>query len=196
MSLISPELIEMFNQAAKLAREEHYEESLALWEQILDPKKRPGHQASDERMVVTGDFLGQSMLRKAWVLMDLERYPEAREVFASDLMEACLGQFELDILYEYFFSFGNTLGSLGDIEGMDDKLSRAMSIAAEELGDYQKLRQCWLNLLDHAARNRDWKYILRESDVCLKLAQNYKDEELAETAENAREQARNGLKGR
>lgn len=188
MSLISPELIELFNQAAKLAREERYEESLKVWDQILEPQKQP--QAGQ---VVTGDFLGQSMMRKAWVLMDLERYPEARDVLAGELMQACLGQFELPILFEYFFSYGNTLGSLGDIQGMDDKFSRAMGIAAEELSDYQKLRQCWLNLLDHAVKNRAWKYILGECDACLKLAENYKDEELAATASKAREQARREL---
>lgn len=191
MSFISPELIALFNQAAGLSREGRFEESLAVWDQLLGPH----HQQDPEKhLVLTGDFLGQATMRKAWVLMDLGRHQEAREVFASEIMQACLGQFELPVLYEYFFSYGNTLGTLGDVKGMDDKLSRAMGIAAEELGDYQKLRQCWLNLLDHAVRNRAWKYILEESPSCLKLAGKYDDQDLARTAEKALAQAREELK--
>lgn len=191
MSLISPELIALFNQAAGLAREGQFEESLKVWDQLLGPHQK---QDPDKRMALTGDFLGQATMRKAWVLMDLGRHQEAREVFASEIMQACLGQFELPILYEYFFSYGNTLGTLGDVEGMDDKLTRAMGIAAEELGDYQKLRQCWLNLLGHAVKHKAWKYILRESDACRSLAENYADKELAAAAMKARDQAQKEIK--
>ncbi len=190
MSLISPELIALFNQAAGLAREGRFEESLKVWDQLLGPQK----QDPDQRLVLTGDFLGQATMRKAWVLMDLERYAEARDVLGSDVMQACLGQFELKVLYEYFFSFGNVLGTLGDIAGMDDKFSRAMGIAAEELGDYPKVRQCWLNLLDHALQHKAWKYILRESDACRSLAENYADKELAAAAMKARDQAQKEIK--
>jgi tetratricopeptide (TPR) repeat protein len=121
-------------------------------------------------------------MRKAWVLMDLRRYDDARRAFEDGVLEACLGQFSLEVLYEYFFSYGNTLGSLGEIDAMDDKLSRAMGIAAEELGDYERLRQCWRNLLQHATAAGAWSYLARECESCVRLAGNRNDEELAELA--------------
>jgi tetratricopeptide (TPR) repeat protein len=135
VDLTSPELIERFNRAARLAREEKYAESLEEWERLLGPRGE-----DEPSTVISGRFWGVAMMRKAWVLMDLGRYREARQLFEDGVIEACLGQFEMEELYEYFFSYGNTLGELGDLEGMGDMLSRALSIAAEKLRDPARCR--------------------------------------------------------
>jgi len=139
--------------------------------------------------MVTGDFLGQSMMRKAWVLMDLHRYEEAKQALEEDVLKACLGQFAMPVLYEYFFSYGNTLGSLGDIAGMDDALTRAMAIAAEELGEYPRVAQCWRNLFEHATRAQAWDYLARECPSCVTLAERCGDEDLAELARATQQRA-------
>ena len=70
--VISPHLIQQFNAAAGLAREGSFEESLKAWDLLIE-----GDDSGRPR-VATGDFLGQAHMRRAWVLMDLERYQDAK----------------------------------------------------------------------------------------------------------------------
>lgn len=171
---ISPQLIQQFNEAADLAREGEFEASLAAWNRLLNPTD----EDKREKRVTTGDFLGQSYMRKAWVLMDLQRWAEAREVFEDEVLQACLGQFSTENLYEYFYSYANTLGILGEVEPMDVAFSKAMHIAAEHLGDAQRLHYCWKNLMYFAEITESWDYLLGEVDACIQLAANIGDEKL------------------
>jgi|GEM_PF-1291693 len=173
--MISPELIEIFNRAARLAREGKLEESLAEYNKIIDPSME---EKKDRKVVLTGEFLGVAMMRKAWVLMDMKRYKDAKKVFEDKIMDACLGQFELATLYEYFFSYANALGELGDIKGMDDKYSRALGIAAKELGDEARCFQCWTNLLTYAFKAQAWEYLELESATAKVYAENVEDQVL------------------
>jgi len=173
--MISPELIEIFNKGARLAREGKSEEALAEFDKILNPSKERKDENKEKKIVITGEFLGVTMMRKAWILMDLERYEDAKKVFEDEVMEACLGQFEMGTLYDYFFAYGNTLGDLGDIKGMDDKLSRALGIASEKLGDRERCFQCWSNLLILGLKAKDWEYLEKESVNALTFAENTQD---------------------
>jgi hypothetical protein len=122
--------------------------------------------------MMSGHFLGIAMLRRAWVLMDLKNYKEARQALEDDVMKACLGQFSLEELYEYFFSYGNTLGELEDIDGMDDAFSRALKIAAEELKDLSRCELTWTNLMLFADRAQAWEYLEDESKKAQVFAKN------------------------
>lgn len=172
---ISPQLIQQFNEAAELACDGKFEASLAAWNRLLNPTKDEVMQTR----VTTGDFMGQAYMRKAWVLMDLGRWQQAREVFEDEVMQACLGQFSTENLYEYFFSYANTLGNLGEVEPMDVAFSKAMNIAAEHLGDARRLHYCWKNLMYFAEITESWDYLLREVDACIQLASNIGDEKLS-----------------
>ncbi|MBX9666763.1 MAG: hypothetical protein K2X93_04050 [Candidatus Obscuribacterales bacterium] len=166
--MTAPHLIDMFNDAAQLAREGSHEKALQAWDRILThPEIQPGSTPD----TVSGDFLGQSNLRKAWSLMDLGRFIEAKEIFDSDLLKGSLDQFELKVLFDYFFSFANTLGEIGDIISMDDKFSRALNIAADE-GDAHNAQLCWLNLMHYAELKCAWEYLERESRACIQFADN------------------------
>ena len=165
--MISEEYIEIFNQASLLTRQGKLEEALIRWDLIVAPQDKP-----DKSKVVTGDFLGQAHMRKAWVLMDLERYEEALEIFLSEVMAALITQFSLETLYDYFFSYANTLGSLGRIEEMDDKFTRALNIASEEFGDQAKCEQCWQGLLTHARKHDALDYLIQESERCVQFSVN------------------------
>jgi len=173
--MISKELIEIFNRAAGLAREKKFEESLAEYDKILNPSKDAIKKRETEKIVMTGEFLGVAMMRKAWILMDLKRYKEAKEIFEDKVMEACLGQFDMETLYDYFFSYGNTLGDLGDIKGMDEKLSRALVIASEKLSDRERCFNCWSNLLTLGLKFEDWEYLEKESISARTFAENSGD---------------------
>jgi tetratricopeptide (TPR) repeat protein len=173
--MISKELIEIFNRAAGLAREKKFEESLAEYDKIINPSKDVIKKRENQKVAMTGEFLGVAMMRKAWILMDMKRYKEAKEIFEDKVMEACLGQFDLETLYDYFFSYGNTLGDLGNIKGMDDKLSRALGIASTELGDRERCFTCWSSLLSLALRAEDWEYLEKESVAARTFAENSGD---------------------
>ncbi len=174
--VISPELIEQFNNAAQLAREGKYEESLAEWNRLLFPSKE---DKQDKSKMMSGHFLGIAMMRRAWVLIDLKKYEEAKRVFEEDIMKACLGQFSMHELYEYFFSHGNTLGELSDLDGMDDAFSRAINIATKELGDLSRCKLTWMNLMIYAEKVQAWEYLERESKNVLTFAENSNSEILA-----------------
>lgn len=103
--------------------------------------------------------------------MDMGRYKDALTIFDSDYLKSCLANFELKVLFDYFFSFANTQGELGDLQGMDDKFSRALNIAADE-GDSYSAQLCWLNLMHYAEVNADWAYLERESRSCIEFADN------------------------
>jgi tetratricopeptide (TPR) repeat protein len=174
--MISPELIEIFNRAAHLARDKKLEESLAEYNKILEPSKE--EKEKDRKVAMTGEFLGVTMIRKAWVLMDMKSYKDAKLVFEDKVLDACLGQLDLPTLYEYFFSYANALGELGDIKGMDDKFSRALGIAAKELGDKAKCFQCWSNLMTYAFKAQDWEYLELEAATARVFATNTEDQVL------------------
>ncbi len=166
--MTAPHLIDMFNDAAQLAREGLHEKALHAWDRILThPDVQPGSSPD----MVNSDFLGQSNMRKAWSLMDLGRFIEAKAIFESDLLKASLDQFELKVLFDYFFSYANTLGEIGDLTSMDDKFSRALNIAADE-GDAYNAQLCWLNLMHYAELKGDWEYLERESRSCIQFADN------------------------
>lgn len=174
--VISPELIEQFNKAAQLAREGKYEESLAEWNRLLFPSKE---DKQDKSKMMCGHFLGIAIMRRAWVLIDLKKCEEAKRVFEEDIMKACLSQFSMYELYEYFFSYGNTLGELSDLDGMDDAFSRAINIATKELGDLSRCELTWMNLMIYAEKVQAWEYLERESKNVLTFAENSNSEILA-----------------
>jgi tetratricopeptide (TPR) repeat protein len=166
--LIAPELIDLFNDAAGRAREGFHDEALRIWDGIIRSTQSPGNAPPP---AVSKGFLGQVHMRKAWSLMDLGRYEEALHIFNSDFVKSCLANFELKVLFDYFFSFANTQGELGDLQGMDDKFSRALNIAADE-GDSHSAQLCWLNLMHYAELKADWTYLERESRSCIEFADN------------------------
>lgn len=160
--------IDLFNKAAGFARAGQHEQALKVWEALLDPTEEQKQER--EKGAMTGDFLGQAMMRKAWTLMDLERYEDARQVFEDGVMQACLGQFTPTILFDYFFSYGNTLGQLGEIETMQDRLNRAFGIAVQELEHAGSAVNVLNNAMIFAQRARDWEALEQESTDAIQFA--------------------------
>lgn len=151
---VSKTFVERFNEAAGLARQGKYEEALEAYDNI----HAPFADYSEER-VMTGEFMGMIEVRKAYCLMDLERYDEAKEIFESKLVKAALGQFNKATLYDYFLSYGNTLGYLGDIKKMNAVMYKALSIAAQELDDMKKQEDIWYWIMYWAKKHKKWFYL-------------------------------------
>ncbi len=185
MPNISPDLIAQFNRAAGLARLGRYEDALTAWDALLEPAHRP-----EENRIATGHFLGVAHMRRAWVLMDLGRYAEARARMEEPVMRALITQFEPQDLFEYYYSYGNILGNLGDIEAMDHAFTRALNLAATELGDLPRCLRTWHFLISHALVAGAWAYLLEEAPRALLFGRNMGAQDLVVTAERALTAAR------
>ena len=158
---VAAELLEGFNQAASLAFEGQAEPALEAWSRLLE-------QTGEDTPAA---FVGEALMRRAWVLMDLERYEEAAEALALEAMEPYLDSFSDEVLFEYFFCNANTLGSLGRITEMDGQFRRAMYIAANQLGDVERCQRCWVNMALLTEQAGDWVHLEKVGESGQKFAQ-------------------------
>lgn len=151
---VSKTFVERFDKAAALARAGKLEEALKAFERIHAPFKD-----YNETRVMTGEFMGTIELRKAYCLMDLQRYEDARIIFSSKLVEAALGQFNHATLYDYYYSYANTLGVLGRRTEMNEMMYRAIRIADQKLDDVKRCEDAWYWILHWAREQKDWQYL-------------------------------------
>ncbi len=151
---ISKTFVERFDAAAALARDGKYEEALKAYELIHAPFKD-----YKEPRIMTGEFMGMIELRKAYCLMDLDRHEEARSIFESKLVKAALSQFNKPTLFDYYFSYGNALGNLGDIEKMNYMMSKALAVATKELNDVKRCENVWYWVMYWAKKHEKWTYL-------------------------------------
>ncbi|NOZ87707.1 MAG: hypothetical protein GXP49_15905 [Deltaproteobacteria bacterium] len=120
-------------------------------------------------------FKGEVRMRRAWALMDLDRYEEAEELLADDSMGPYLDSFSEEVLYEYFFSFANVLGALGKKALMDEAMRKSLFIATEKLGDLEKCVRSWMNLMLFAEHNEWWPYLENVSSAAQKFCEEQGD---------------------
>ena len=154
---IHPTFIQRFNRAVNLVNEGNAEAALKQYQHVFDPLEESQTQNAFKGFV-TGKFLATVELRKAYCLMDLGRYTEARAIF-EQLDEGFASQLDSEGLYSFYFSYGNTLGNLGFIEEMDRRLSRAMDLAAETLKDTEKCESVWYWRLHWGKQHKAWQYL-------------------------------------
>ena len=155
--MTSEQFIEMFNQAADLARAGKQKKAFEIYETVSQTKA--GIANKD---LTAGDFFGVVELRKAFCLMDLDRYAEARRILESEKMQGFLTKFEHETMYEYFFCYGNTLGNLNETTLMEDCLSRALAVAAEQLGDVEKSENCWYFIMYWGKQHKKWDFLEKQ----------------------------------
>lgn len=141
-SFVSPELVELFNKAAELARNNEYTASLETYNSIFEKRNPDG-----KPLVFTGRFAGIVYLRKAWVLMDIKKYEEAKKIFEDEKVISFFSQFNPKDLYGYYYSYANTLGNMHcKKEKMITAFNKAMNIA-NDMGDKALYTQAeeWLH---------------------------------------------------
>ncbi len=166
MHEVPPDLIEKFNEAARLAEAGKAGRALELLDAIIAPPQN----ASDATMIPL-EFLARAHMRKAWCLMDLKLFQEAQTMFESSFIHATLNQLDQQNQFDYHFSYANCLGEVGDLQAMDANFARALDIAANS-GDAYKSELCWLNLLHYAELHKSWTYLESESKACIRFAEN------------------------
>ncbi len=152
-ALISPLFLQRFAEASDLAAQGQSAAALAKFKTIFideNQQKIPG--------AITGEFLATVELRKAYCLMDLQRYIEAKAIF-EQLDQLLAGQFGMVDLYDFYFSYGNTLGNLGLLTEMEDRMARAMNIATEELQDANRFRDLWYWILHWEKHYQAWELV-------------------------------------
>lgn len=165
--MISPTFLTRFNRAAECARDGRHEDALHGYERVFDPFTHAG-----EPRVATDQFLAQVEMRKGYCLMDLGRYESARAVFEGRTLRSVVGNLELSELCDYFYSYGNTLGHLGLTAEMDEAMTRALQLAAGELGDLGLCEQIWFSLLTWGRRHQAWEYLEEQCVYAAAFAAN------------------------
>jgi tetratricopeptide (TPR) repeat protein len=166
---VSKTFIKRFNKAASLARDGRYEQALEAFEKIHAP-----FDDYNEERIMTREFMGIVEMRKAYCLMDLKEYEKARNIFESKLILTALEQFTTAIRYDYYFSYANTLGILGDIKTMDKVMHQALAIALEGLDDLKKLETAWYWILYWAKKHKQWTYLEEQCIEAHKVGVRYK----------------------
>ena len=151
---VSKTFVERFDTAAALAREGKFEAALKAYAQIHAP-----FADRSETRDMTSEFLGLIELGKAYCLIKLKRMQEAKELFESKTMKNAHTQLPKKTLYEYYYLYGNTLGTLGMIIEMDAVLKKALHVALHDLDDITLCVKAWHWILYWAKRHEEWVYL-------------------------------------
>lgn len=157
-STIPSILLNRFTEAVNLANNGKPGEALEKYQNIFTDEEGKKIQGG-----ITGEFIATVELRKAYCLMDLQKYQEAKEIFA-ELDKFLAGQLETIALYDFYFSYGNTLGNLGLLGEMEDRMARAMNIATEYLQDNDKFRNIWYWVLHWESLHQAWDSLREHCD--------------------------------
>jgi len=149
-ALIPAICLERFNQAVQLANDGDRANALDQFQHIFD--RDDGHSLKGS---VTGEFLATVELQKANCLMHLGRHTEAQAIF-QQLDHGLAGQLDTATIYEFYMDYGNTLGQLGQLPDMIDRMAHAMNIALERLQDFDRFRQVWYWVLYWEKQHQAW----------------------------------------
>lgn len=156
MSHISPSFLRRFQQAGLLASAGYRLEALTAYETLFAPLP------ADETAELTFTFRAVVQLRRAVLLGDLRRDEEARLVFEGELREL-LPELDPALRFEYFLSFGNTLGRLGRVDSMVMALTEAVYIAQSRLLDLRRCEQAWKWMLHWCKVHQSWALLERKA---------------------------------
>lgn len=175
---VSSTYIERFNQAAQLAREGRSEEAFRAYDAIFGTLENPR-----EKEEISWNFFVEVNLRKAYCLMDLNRYQDAWVILEGSEIKPYLSQIHPFQRHAYFFSLGNILGNLGKVYLMRDKFIKAIKIAGQELNDPKKEMDSWFWLLQWGKTWQKWDFLYEVAYQGLKRGFGSQNEELVDMAE-------------
>ncbi|MFC1745336.1 hypothetical protein ACFL35_15185 [Candidatus Riflebacteria bacterium] len=148
------ELVEIFNQAAGLAREEKQEEALEFLHKII-----PDLKDLDNYSHIPFDFLFEVQLRKAYCLMDLEQFEKAKELLGQKELTPLMQQASTTQQYELYYALGNIYGNLTKLRECQKHLMQAYIIAFESLIAQNKIYNTMNSLMYWSHKSADWQYL-------------------------------------
>lgn len=171
----SKELKNKFSLAIDLSQNGQAETAIQIWDQLSTVQIVPGPDIDQN------EFITKVNLYKAWTFMDLEQFKEAFKVFESNAIKASIPFSTKDCQYEYYFSYANTAGEVGDQQKMEAAYLEAMKVA-KELNNINHIKKCWINLLYYAEENGWWKYLEQAARTCIVFAEGAEDARLGLSA--------------
>ncbi|MBI4782697.1 MAG: hypothetical protein HY785_15455 [Oscillatoriophycideae cyanobacterium NC_groundwater_1537_Pr4_S-0.65um_50_18] len=155
--LLPPILQQRYTAATQLAETGEIAAALIAYQEILQADSGQSLQG-----VVTGEFLALVELHKAHCHQILGNDQAAHAIF-EEMDRYWAGQLSMADLYIFYFSYGNTLGRLGLLKDMEDRLAHAMNIALEELADRDKFREVWDSVLYWEKHHEEWSLLAEHS---------------------------------
>lgn len=142
--------LERFHQAIQLSQDGNVTKALDQLQGIFEQDNGHSLQGS-----VTGEFLATVELHKADCLTRLGRATEAQAIF-QQLDRGLAGQLSTESIYDFYVAYGNTLGQLGQLADMADRMAHAMNIALDRLQDFDRFRQVWYWVLYWEKQHQAW----------------------------------------
>lgn len=161
MTEVDPVFVKRFNRAAALGRAGDHDAAERTYAALVEGASAKGARA-------TTKFVATARMRRAFCLMDLKRYEDAR----GELEVARALEHDLDDegRYELLFALGNVLGSLGRLDEAFLIMVEAISVA-EDMDDYAgRPGHCWASLLRHGAEAKAWSFVTAKAPIALNTA--------------------------
>ncbi|HEY9626862.1 MAG TPA: hypothetical protein V6C84_06135 [Coleofasciculaceae cyanobacterium] len=155
--LLPPILQQRYTAATRLTETGEIAAALVAYQEILQADSGESLQG-----IVTGEFLALVELRKAHCHQVLENDQAARAIF-EEMDRYLAGQLGMADLYMFYLSYGNTLGRLGLLKDMEDRMAHAMNIALEELADRDKFREVWDSVMYWEKHHEEWSLLAEHS---------------------------------
>jgi hypothetical protein len=91
-----------------------------------------------------------------------------REALEEREMTLLLPDLPAEERFEYYLAYGRSLGGMGELAAMDDALTRALLLAAEELADMERIKKVWYWTLYYARHQSSWIFLEKQ---CLAAAE-------------------------
>jgi tetratricopeptide (TPR) repeat protein len=167
--LVSSILVERYITATQLAETGQIAEALAAYQEIFQ-----GESGESLKGFVTGEFLALVELQKARCSQILGDHQSANAIF-EEMDRYLAGQLDMADLYQFYLSYGDSLGSLGLIKDMEDRMAHAMNIALEELNDIARFRAVWDQTLYWEKEHELWSLLAEHSESTHQFGVQYQD---------------------
>lgn len=163
---IDPNLIDRFDKAALLKKNGSPHEAIKIYDGLLETIK------SNENINSLGEFLAHILIRKAYCLMDIGRFQEAKVIFESEELAENISKIHQSPYIWYLFSYGTTLGNLGLIDRMYEILTRAENFSKIAMDDNSSFtKMVWKEILHWGKENQDWEFLKKHSEEAIKIGE-------------------------
>lgn len=165
-----------FNEAVSLYEQKKLKEALEKFNRIFDPIS----ELSNEKKVITPQFLAQIEINKTTILIDLEKFDEAKSLFNMATLKWPYNEWKLydNQLYEYNYNLWIILMNLWNLDNADDYLNKAIEIILNKFYDMKKYSNLRESVIKISKNKQMWTYIEKKLENSKSILDSIIDEKI------------------